>query len=335
MKTQIVYVLISRDSDLYLEELWVSLHSLRQFHPEERVIVLTDEITNTRIQKQPLLVQIITEIKVIDVPADYSTKDRSREIKTSVRNLIDGDFLFIDTDTVITKPLDNVDELPVKNIAMVPELHGPFRNHMTYRYVSGDVKRIFGTDVTDSPYWFNSGCMLVKNNEFMREFFTQWHKNWEYSAFQKGNSTDQRALLKTDHDYGYVIECLPDTYNCQMAMSIKHLYEASIVHFWHMRKNFTPVMDFSPFMSHQIYKDLRASGCITPEISQTITDCKSAFTNDSMICGKPEISLIFSQINTVLWKEYKKKGLTKWLVDKLIFCINTKNRIERKFSKNK
>ena len=45
MKTQIVYTLISSEKDYFLEELWVSLYSLRLFHPEATVNVLVDEPT--------------------------------------------------------------------------------------------------------------------------------------------------------------------------------------------------------------------------------------------------------------------------------------------------
>lgn len=330
MKTQIVYVLVSSEKDLYLEELWVSLYSLRHFHPADRVVVLADEPTAERIKANAELHGMITDLKVVDVPDSYAPKDRSREIKTSIRQHIDGDFLFIDTDTVICQPLDEIDTLNVNNIAIVPELHGPFKNHLTYKYVSRDTQRIFGIDVSDSPYWFNSGCMLVRDNSFTREFFAKWNENWKYSAFQKNNSTDQRALLKTDHDYGYIIECLPDMYNCQVAMSIKYFYDAKIVHFWHMRKNFTPNMDFSPFMSHDIYRQLRQQGSITDEIFCTILNCKSSFTNNSMICGKSEINLVMSPFNTVLWQEYKNGGFIHWFLDKIIYFVNLKRRIFRK-----
>jgi hypothetical protein len=318
---------VSRDTDLYLEELWVSLFSLRKHNQAVKTIVLVDAPTSERIKQNKELASLITELKVVNVPEEYSPKDRSREIKTSIRNLIDGDFLFIDTDTVICAPLDDVDLLHVQNIAMVPELHGPFKEHLTYGFVSEDTKRIFNVDVSDSPYWFNSGCMLVRDNDFTREFFQKWNENWKYSAFKKNNSTDQRALLKTDHDYGYIIECLPDMYNCQMAMSIKYFYDAKIVHFWHMRKNFTPVMDFSPFMSHEIYKKLRESSAITEELSKIILNCKAAFNVDTMICGKNEIELIFSPFHTVLWASYKKGGFVHWLLDKTIHLIQIKNRI--------
>ena len=45
MKTQIVYVVVSSEGDLFLEELWVSVYSLRQYHPEVSVTVIADKAT--------------------------------------------------------------------------------------------------------------------------------------------------------------------------------------------------------------------------------------------------------------------------------------------------
>lgn len=333
MKTPILYVLTSSESDLYLEELWVSLFSLHYFNKEVTVKVLSDKPTAERIKANPELLAMIDELYPVDVPEEYPAKERSRFIKTNIRNLIDGDFLFIDTDTVICAPLDEVDSLPVKNIGMVPELHGPFKNHLTYNYTVADTKRIFDTDTSDSPYWFNSGCMLVRDNNFTHEFFAKWQENWKYSAFQKYNSSDQRALLKTDHDYGYIIECIPDVYNAQIAMSIKWFYEAKIIHFWHFRKYFTPNMDFSPFFGHQIYRELKARGTIDKEIANSILHCKSAFRNDSMICGENEIKLIMSPVNTILWNQYQKGGFIHWFLKKQIYLIGLYQRGKNKILK--
>lgn len=330
MKTPILYVLTSSESDLYLEELWVSLFSLHYFNKEVTVKVLSDESTAKRIMARPELYAMIDDLYPVDVPQDYPAKERSRFIKTNIRNLVEGDFLFIDTDTVICAPLDEVDNLTVKNIGMVPELHGPFKEHLTYNYTVADTNRIFDTDTSDSPYWFNSGCMLVRDNTFTHEFFRKWQENWKYSAFKKNNSSDQRALLKTDHDYGYVIECIPDVYNAQIAMSIKWFYEAKIVHFWHFRKFFTPNMDFSPFFSHQIYRDLKKKGTIDEDIAYMILHCKNQFRNDSMICGEKEIGLVMHPINTVLWTQYKKGGFVHWIINKLIKYVSLYNRCAKK-----
>ena len=171
MKTQIVYSVISTEKDFFLEELWVSVYSLRQFHPNDRVVVMTDAPTGERIKRRPSLDSLISEVMVIPMPEEYNNDCRAREIKTNIRNLIDGDFLFIDTDTVICQPLDEVDNLSVKNLAMVPEFHDSFKKHFCYEFVYQDVIRIFCTDCSDSQYWFNSGCMFVRDNETTRKFF--------------------------------------------------------------------------------------------------------------------------------------------------------------------
>ncbi len=333
MKTPILYVLTSTDKDLYLEELWVSLFSLHHFNKEVVVKVISDKKTVERIKAIPALANLITELHPVDVPKEYPSKEKSRYIKTNIRNLVQGDFLFIDTDTVICGSLEEIDSLPVKNIGMVPELHGPFKEHLTYEYTVADTKRIFGVDASDSPYWFNSGCMLVRDNAFTHEFFEKWQENWKYSAFQKGNSSDQRALLKTDHDYGYVIECIPNVYNAQVAMSIKWFYEAKIIHFWHFRKYFTPNMDFSPFFNHQIYRDIKEYGMLTNTIQHQILNCKSSFRNDSMICGIDEIKLVMHPIATILWKQYQKEGFIHWFLDRMIKYVGLYQRGTNKIRK--
>ena len=335
MKTPVLYVLTSTDKDLYLEELWVSLYSLHHFNKEVVVKVLSDKSTAKRIEANAELTAMITDLIPVDVPENYPSKEKSRYIKTNIRNLVEGDFLFIDTDTVICDSLEGIDSLPVKNIGMVPELHGAFKEHLTYQYTVADTQRIFGVDTSECPYWFNSGCMLVRDNSITHEFFKKWHENWKYSAFQKGNSSDQRALLKTDYDYGYVIECIPDVYNGQIGMSLRWFYEAKIIHFWHFRKAFTPNMDFSPFFSHQIYREIKNKGKITPSIANTILHCKSAFRNDSMIVGKDEIDIILSPLNTVLGRQCKRSKGFNSMLKSLIVVTGYYQRLRNKLISKK
>ena len=167
MKTPIVYTLISSEKDYFLEELWVSLYSLRQFHPEVTVNVLVDEPTKKYVERFSELSGMITNIVVVPVPENYNAKQRSRVIKTTVRNVIDGAYLFIDTDTVICKPLDDIDNLTC-DMAAVPDGHLPLAECMFQP--TSSVNKIFKTDVSDSKYWFNSGVMYVADNELTRNF---------------------------------------------------------------------------------------------------------------------------------------------------------------------
>lgn len=333
MKTPIVYVLISSEKDFFLEEIWVSLFSLRRFHPKDTVLVLTDESTSKRIEERPELSKLISEVKVIPMPESYDGRLRSRTLKTSVRNLIDGDFLTIDTDTVICQPLDEVDDLSIKNIGMVPEMHGQFKNHITYSYITNELKRIYDTDVSDAPYWFNSGCMLVRDNDFTREFFRKWNEEWKVATFEKNASSDQRPLLKVEHDYGYVIEKLPDVYNCQVALSIQYLHEAKILHFWHMKDFFFFDLSYSPFANKYVYKQVKEHKAITPEIAELIANCKNSFASPSMVVGRKDIDFLMSPFNSVLAKAYSESKLMHWFLGKLITGVNYYLRIINKLKK--
>ena len=64
MKTQIVYVIVSSDRDVFLEELWVSVFSLRHYHPDATVNVIADAETAKRIEGIKELQTMITNVIV-------------------------------------------------------------------------------------------------------------------------------------------------------------------------------------------------------------------------------------------------------------------------------
>ena len=328
MQTQIVYTLVSSENDYYLEELWASLYSLRQFHPTDRVLVLTDESTAPRISARKELEQMISELIVVTVPEHYSPKERSREIKTTVRNHIEGPYLFIDTDTVICKPLDDIDHIE-DDIAAVPDSHLPLSEHLFKESVYNTAKRVFGIDVSDSRYWFNSGVMYVADNEHTRNFYREWNKNWQYSAFQKNYSQDQSALVVTDKSFGYLIKPLPDIYNSQLALSLKYYADAAIVHYWHM--DYISDQSYSPYFSLQIYKDMKAANGITEEIAEQIVHCKSTLTSPSMPVGKNQILFLFSPAGKIFCDIYRDGGKASYLMLK---CANWLNKLHKFLKKH-
>ncbi len=325
MNTQIVYTLISSEKDCFLEELWVSLHSLRLFHPEVKVMVLVDEPTKVYMERFPKLCDMITEIVVVPVPEQYNAKQRSREIKTTVRNVIDGAYLFIDTDTVICKPLDAIDNLTY-DIAAVPDGHLPLSELMFSPTES--IKNIFGVDISDSEYWFNSGVMYVVDNEKTRAFYRSWNKNWTFSCFQKDQSQDQPALSVTNKEFGNLVSKLDDIYNAQVAMSLKYFADAAIVHWWHM--SFIENQDYSPYFSLQIYKEVKENGGLTPHVEELIINCKQSFVSPTMPIGKEHIYFLFSPAGKIFNRIYRDGGIASFLMNK---CAGVLDKIHKHTSK--
>lgn len=325
MKTQIVYTLISSEKDYFLEELWVSLYSLRSYHPEVTVKVMVDEPTKLYMERFPKLCDLITEIVVVPVSEKYNAKQRSRVIKTTVRNVIDGNYLFIDTDTVICKPLDEIDNLSC-DIAAVPDGHLPLKECMFPP--TNVVNDIFEVNASDAKYWFNSGVMFVADNERTRMFYKRWNENWTYSCFEKGQSQDQPALLATDKEFGYIIEELSGIYNAQVAMSLKFFADAAIVHWWHM--DFIENQDYSPYFSLQVYKEVKQEGGITPHVEELIRNCKQSFCSPTMPVGREHIYFLFSPAGKIFNRIYRDGGAACFLMNKVASWLDKVHKFTKK-----
>lgn len=334
MKTQIVYVVVSSDNDLFLEELWASLFSLRIYHPKAIVKVLVDAPTAKRIEDRPVLNDMITEVVKVDVPEHYSPMARSRVIKTSIRNIIEGSFLYVDTDTIICHTLDEIDDLNC-DIAAVPDCHLSFANHPFRASAINRVRKIFDEGIEDNEFYFNGGVMYVADNDQTRRFYKQWHENWEKSSLEKKDNADQPALSVTDKKFGYIINCLPDVFNCQLALSLRYLHEAYIVHFFHM--DFIKDQSYSPFMGLDIYREIKEAHAITPHAEELIRHCKSSFETTTMAVGKPQINFLFSptgQAFSLLRQRNKTwKKILDWLAVKIIKYYRGKEKVKEKLKK--
>ena len=314
MKTQIVYVLVSSEKDVFLEELWVSVWSLRQYESDVTVNVVVDESTAKRVRANAELMALITNVVVADVPEKYTPKERSREIKTRIRELIKGDFFYIDTDTVICKPLGEIDNCEY-DVAGIPDSNVFLKDNPFGEGMIGSVKGIFGSDVSNCEYLINGGVIYAKDTEVAHELFKRWNRNWTYSCFQKGNSQDQPALWQSDHEMGNVIKLLPDIYNSQVAMSLQYFADAAIVHFLHM--DFIPDQSYSPYLSLKIYRNIKVAGTLTPEIKELIIHCKSSFSPLTMPVGQDQMLFLFTDAGKTFVQIYKDGGAASWLMLKM------------------
>jgi len=305
LTTPIVYVLVSSPDDFFVEQLWGSLYSLRHFHPDAKVVVLTDGSTRTRIMTDDKLRPIygmISELKEVDVPEQFCGVLRSRFIKTQVRNLIEGDYLYMDTDTIISGPLDGIDRLEVKNLAMVPDLH---RQHSWS--IIWDVARekmLFGVDIKDArATYFNAGVTYVKDNKLTRDFFAKWHENWLHSV-EKGYYIDQPALFYTDHTFGHIIEKLPDVYNCMGAHSAFYWNGGNVIHYLDKGLPFRTLRNI-PKMIH------KGSG-ITDEVRDILFHPKNHLSAGTCFCSQDD----FDFLNGAFCQFCMNSKVLRWCISK-------------------
>lgn len=160
MNTKIVYAVVSNEKDIFLEQTLLSVYSLRLYNPEAHVILVVDEDTNKTIQgKRSEILKYITEKIIVKVPKEYTQVQKSRYLKTTLRQNIKGDFLFVDSDTIITDSLSEIDNLNIE-LGAVKDLHVNLDQNYGCKNIIKKALSI-GFNPLSNNLYFNSGVIYV------------------------------------------------------------------------------------------------------------------------------------------------------------------------------
>ena len=275
MRTKIVYVLVSQETDYYYEMLLLSLYSLRLHHPkgDAEVEVVMDEDTYQRlVDKKAAVLDDVTPI-IVSIPPQYTKIQRSRYLKTRLRHIVSGDFLYIDLDTFICESLEDIDNIKGA-IGIVLENHGN-ANHHEDPYYPKEWEYLL------KAKHFNGGVLYVKDKEEAKSFFEQWHNNW-LLCLKKGCVFDQPGLRKTVLESGVLVEELNGVWNCQISRETSREYEhkAKILHY--QRNAFLVT----------ICKKTRKTGKIKDEIEEWVKSPRNAFSRNRTYISQAEFQAL-------------------------------------------
>lgn len=334
MKTKIVYVLVSNEGDNYTEQFFISSYSVKYYNPDATIFLLTDTRTENYLNRHcHNSLSYVDKIVSVDYPSDFDNKKRSRYLKTSVRNLIEGDYLFIDTDTIICDDLSSIDYTN-KQIAAVYDMHVPVNKHASFNEIKYK-SHIIGYELQETDEYFNSGIMFVKDTEQTREFYESWQKNYK-EAIKKGVSTDQQALLKTNSQYCIISE-LDASWNCQIINNIADLWNAKIIHYFCTglkRNSGDPVYKF---MSRSFLTQIRERGFVVDdELKRYVNNPRSLFTTPLVIISGDDMKIKYSlQYHLLSQLFYRHNSLFEYFEKILTYCRKLKRSKFVSIKKNK
>ena len=230
MHTKIIYTLVCDESDFYWEQALISVYSLRMHNPDAIVEMVMDmDTAKSLIDKRAKIKDYITSVIEVDVPEEYDKKCRSRYLKTNLRQLVKGDYLFIDCDTIICGKLDDIDNIKGE-ISAVADVNDPLP--LNNKDAITRCESIGFHGLKGKPY-YNSGVMLVRDTPMTHQFYNKWFNNWKHS-FANGVSFDQPALCQTNTEMSEPIKELPGIWNCQFKYQAGYalLHNALIMHYF-------------------------------------------------------------------------------------------------------
>jgi hypothetical protein len=312
-----VYVLTSSPKDNYYEQFFLSVASLRLYNQNAVIIVLLDQRTkDTLTNKRSGYEKYVSEIKTIEVPPEFSQKESSRWIKTSIRNYVEGDFLFIDCDTIIAGKLENAFPDTVK-IGAVLDTHVILSSHHLRSYFQESDKHLGFVSTFNHENHFNGGLLFCRAGIEGEQFFEKWHFLW-LQGRNKGNSQDMPSFNQANYELGDIIKELPGEWNCQISHNgLAYLYNSKIIHYYA-----TSLVSFTPpfiLSSDFILSSIKHDGIISMDILDLLEHPKTAFELKSRIIADESVIAAFdsSTFSKLIWLSKRHPSFFKGF-DKII-----------------
>lgn len=212
----------------------VAVASLRVTNPSYHVAIIADQQSERamRAAGDPLLAEV-DECIAVDMAAG-SASFRSRFVKTNVRQVVDGPFLFLDTDVVVRGGLDEI-------FALDTDFAGA-RNHsrptLEEQIWEGDMAALatMGWTTREDAY-INGGVLFFADTEGARSLGREWHRRWQEGYARHGNHRDQPSMNSAIHDLDVRVHLLPDIYNAQFRMNAGVAWQPAIWHYYAVSGN--------------------------------------------------------------------------------------------------
>lgn len=310
---QIIYVVIFDNSNYCFEQAVLSICSLRMHNPKMNVWIVTDHDSASLITgwRKKLLDEYHCFVVPMDVPENFNKVERSRYLKTKMRLYVDGDFLFLDTDTIVCRPLDDLFQIE-GDICAVLDSHLLLDENQKIRTENFRFK-LAGIDTSHDNEYFNSGVLLVRNTYMAKAFYESWFRQW-WELSKKKVHYDQLSLYLTNRKFGHLIQRMDGEWNCQLGGNfLKYLADAYIIHYY--ASSNSQHQPFYLFKDVETYKEVRKHGKVTDALMEALRKPRLQFNNQYVLMSGSDLSdFERSKACFDLCQESPRRF---WLVDKL------------------
>lgn len=322
---KLLYVLVSTDKDLYCEQCMISIMSARRNSPKSKIALLLDEDTEICLKNhcaRKKIFDMVDECVSVPRPQNFSGMETSRYLKTSMRKFIKGDFLYIDSDTIVSSPLDDVENVSF-DFGAVLDQHMNLSQSSHAIISRQHIVKVSGIkELGLCERYFNGGVLWVRDCESNYKFFEDWNKNWMMSRL-KGIKTDMPALMLTNYQNENSICELGGEWNCQVWFGVNYLSKAKIIHYFTSIETFTG--GYGKF-SVDLPMKIKRGELLDEQDWTLIQNARCAFPSPNAIITGSDYEIYRSSLCGILRALYRKKRifdfLEKMLVGVRIFRAN-------------
>lgn len=224
-----VYAVTSSGCDFYSAMTRVSAASIRITNPNIGIVLACDDhsVAAMRHSRDPLLDEV-DELITCRTPAGNSSF-RNRFVKTQLRLLLDGPFLFLDSDTIVRGNMMEIFLLDT-DIACAPNFSRDGIEQQTWKWDSVILSTMGWSH--NKEVYVNGGVLFYNATRGAALFAADWHRKWLSSHAVTKHHVDQPALNAAIFDTAPRLEILPHRFNAQFDESPSIVPHAIIWHYY-------------------------------------------------------------------------------------------------------
>jgi hypothetical protein len=238
----LVYALSSDGADNYSRMAHLSIVCARRIHPQAKVTLVCDEVTAAALPgRADALTACVDQVRMVQTGMPTAV-ERSRFVKTSLRQVVPGDFIFLDVDALPVRPFRQMIDR-VRDIGAVPDCGPQTTDRLSFKaaarvYFSRPqlpqrVQTVFAQMGWDFPprHYLNSGVMVFRDTPGAHRVGGLWHQRWLQCRAQ-GVMQDQFALARALDEAGTHVVELPRRFNGMIGTFPWYANRAAIFHFF-------------------------------------------------------------------------------------------------------
>lgn len=225
----IVFALSSTGEDVYAAMARLAVNAVRLSNPDLRIVLLCDHVTagSAAFANGPLPREV--DEVVVDQTPESTSLLRSRHLKTRMRQLVNGPFLFLDIDVLVRGDLSEVFKLDCDVAAAVNHsTDDPSRQMWEKHQQVFDMMRW----ARDEQHYLNSGVVFFNDTPAALKAGASWTTAWYESMRRTGKHYDQPAFNAALTSSGAHVAVLPHTYNAQIASEPSSARDARVWHYY-------------------------------------------------------------------------------------------------------
>jgi hypothetical protein len=225
----VCYVIVGSGWDRHAMMAWLSARSLRLQDQKVRIVIVVEGLTPTAADEVRSRFGDIADV-VLERRSEWTDPvTKSRYHRMRLREYLPGPLLYVDSDTLVVRPVAEVVDCD-GDVGAVMD----FNHDATSPWNPPDLAAPFAQRgwTYPLPRWLNAGVYFLRDTPAVHRFCEEWIERWKTPPAGSAHTWDQSTFNSAVWASGVKLAVLPNGFNAMVVKPFCRFSESRILHFF-------------------------------------------------------------------------------------------------------